>query len=410
MKQNHILKKHNHIKIFAVSGGPDSMYMLDQFRKTKPKMEIIVGHVNYNFRPDSLKDETIVREYCQKHNLKLEVKTIDKEIYENFNQNFEEFARNARYDFFGLLAEKYATNIVFVAHNLNDVVETYLLQKKRHNVVSYYGLKSLTQRDNLWIYRPLLNLRKSEIMKLVEKNQLSYSLDSSNEDQKYERNKIRINLAEADLKKYMKKIHSLNEQLKNEAILVDSYLKINGQEGSLTISKAFLNFSPEIKKRIVIAFFEKNDYANLLLKRKKNTLQEVVKLVENQRKQFLKIAIKNQVIVKDFNELYIVPSSFFEPFSLQLKNKNDLEKVANLKLRMDINNLLDQKPEPWNYELTNDFENYKKWAFINGKKANRYFIDKKIKYKNRFSVPALIKINDKEIINIKSFFKIWDNE
>jgi len=108
--------------------------------------------------------------------------------------------------------------------------------------------------------------------------------------------------------------------------------------------------------------------------------------------------------------LYVVSTTFFEPFSLQLNDKNDLEKISNLKLRNEIKNLLDQAIEPWNYELTNDFENYKKWSFINGKKTNRYFIDKKIKYKNRFSVPALIKINDKEIINIKSFFKIWDNE
>jgi len=410
MKENQIFKKHNQVKIFAVSGGPDSMYMLDQFRRTKPKMEIVVGHVNYNFRPDSAVDEKIVKNYCEEHNLKLEVKTIDKKVYENFKENFEEFARNIRYDFFYSLAEKYATNIVFVAHNLNDIVETYLLQKKRQNIVSYYGLKSLTKRDNLWIYRPLLNLKKSEIMKMIEKNQIIYSLDSSNEDQKYERNKIRTSLLETDFKKYLKEINSLNEQLKNEAVLVDSYLKINGQEASLTISKAFLNFSPELKKRIIIAFFEKNKYANLLLKRKKNTLQEVVKLVENQKKQFLKITIKNQVIVKDFNELYVVSTTFFEPFSLQLNDKNDLEKISNLKLRNEIKNLLDQAIEPWNYELTNDFENYKKWSFINGKKTNRYFIDKKIKYKNRFSVPALIKINDKEIINIKSFFKIWDNE
>jgi tRNA(Ile)-lysidine synthase len=57
------------------------------------------------------------------------------------------------------------------------------------------------------------------------------------------------------------------------------------------------------------------------------------------------------------------------------------------------------------YELTNDYNDYKSYAKVKNKRANRYFIDQKIPYRNRYLNPALIRISDKQIVNIKVFSK-----
>ena len=65
--------------IVSVSGGPDSMFLLDNMRKEGYK--IIVAHVNYQKRKESNYDENLVRNYCQEYSLSLEVKLIDNSHY-----------------------------------------------------------------------------------------------------------------------------------------------------------------------------------------------------------------------------------------------------------------------------------------------------------------------------------------
>jgi tRNA(Ile)-lysidine synthase len=83
MEKEQILNDTENYKIFAVSGGPDSMYMLDLFHKTYPEMKIIAAHVNYHFREDSDLDEKIVRDYCRKEHIKFRSRKIDPKVYDD---------------------------------------------------------------------------------------------------------------------------------------------------------------------------------------------------------------------------------------------------------------------------------------------------------------------------------------
>ena len=67
-------------KLLAISGGPDSMFLLNQYKKK----DIVVAHVNYNKRTDSNIDEQIVRDFCLLHNIKLEVLNIKETPKGNF--------------------------------------------------------------------------------------------------------------------------------------------------------------------------------------------------------------------------------------------------------------------------------------------------------------------------------------
>ena len=120
--------------IVGVSGGPDSMFLLDNLRIAEYKL--IVAHVNYKKRIDSDYDESIVKNYCQYYSLPCEVKKVYKNEY-SFKVNFQAQARQIRYDFFQKLAQNYQTKNIVIAHHFQDHLETYLFQKQRNSLVDY---------------------------------------------------------------------------------------------------------------------------------------------------------------------------------------------------------------------------------------------------------------------------------
>ncbi|CAG8690425.1 2303_t:CDS:2, partial [Ambispora gerdemannii] len=109
----------NRLYILAVSGGPD-----------------IVAHVNYKKRENSDYDEKLARNYCQKYSLPYEVYQV-KGSECDLISNFQDRARQIRYNFFQKLADKHLTKYIVVAHHLDDHLETYLLQKQRKSLVEY---------------------------------------------------------------------------------------------------------------------------------------------------------------------------------------------------------------------------------------------------------------------------------
>ncbi|CAH1755782.1 23655_t:CDS:2 [Entrophospora sp. SA101] len=123
--------------IAGISGGPDSMFLLDKLRQENYK--IIVAHVNYKRRVDSDFDEELVKQYCQKFSLPLEVYQVPNSEY-NYVSNFQDKARRIRYNYFQKIADKYQTKYIVVAHHLDDHLETYLLQAQRKSLLEYWGL------------------------------------------------------------------------------------------------------------------------------------------------------------------------------------------------------------------------------------------------------------------------------
>ena len=103
------------------------MALLDMLRKENKNL--IVCHVNYGFRESAYRDEEIVRKYCDKFHLRLE---ILKDIrYDNNDGNLENFARVLRYNFFRENYKKYECDYLYVGHNLDDLLETYFIQIDR---------------------------------------------------------------------------------------------------------------------------------------------------------------------------------------------------------------------------------------------------------------------------------------
>ena len=178
--------------VVAVSGGPDSMCLLNVLIKLKEKMNfnIVVAHVNHMIRAVADSETEYVKSFCSKHGIKCYVKKVDvikKAELEKIST--EEAGRNARYDFFEEVYSEAKANKIAIAHNKNDNVETVLMNVIRGSGIS--GLKGIEPVRNNKFIRPLIETDRQEIEKYCEDNNLNPKIDESNNENVYTRNKIR---------------------------------------------------------------------------------------------------------------------------------------------------------------------------------------------------------------------------
>lgn len=171
--------------IIGVSGGPDSMALLDYL--VKRNYNLIVALVNYHIRSDSDLDALVVSEYCVKNHLLYQ----EKNIHTYQKGNFEAQARDIRYRFFQELAQIYQCEGVILAHHKDDFLETVLMQKGRGMKDVVYGMAEVSQYGELAIYRPLMGCYKEELVQYCEEYQVPYRIDSTNLESYYTRNYYR---------------------------------------------------------------------------------------------------------------------------------------------------------------------------------------------------------------------------
>ncbi|UUD36219.1 tRNA lysidine(34) synthetase TilS [Mycoplasmopsis citelli] len=282
------MKLNNQI-IIAVSGGPDSMFLLQKYKSRNP----IVAFVNYNQREDSFKDQEIVQNYCHKYNLILEQLILKKEDYQD--GNFQKWAREKRYDFFVSLWKKYHTNILLTAHHKDDFLETCLMQEQKHKIINYWGIKKYSNFKNLRIYRPLvLKIFKSEIIKYNHKNNIKYAKDWTNSTNKYKRNQIRMYLeGKSQLQKNLLitkyRIKNLFLRFKNFKV----NKQINYWKSNNYSQETFINLKNQNQ---VLYFLLHNHFENLNLSKEK--INSIIQFINsNNRTSVYKLA-KNTFLKK----------------------------------------------------------------------------------------------------------------
>lgn len=175
--------------VIAVSGGPDSMALLDMmYKKSK---ECIVAHVNYHKRDTSNRDQKIIEDYCIERSIPFEILEDNKQI--EFG-NFQAYARELRYSFFKKVVDKYKAKGIMTGHHRDDDIETYIFQKERRMLSNHVGISETTYINDLLVYRPLLSYSKNDLINYCNENFVPYGFDETNEDDKYTRNRIRKNL------------------------------------------------------------------------------------------------------------------------------------------------------------------------------------------------------------------------
>lgn len=174
--------------VLAVSGGVDSMVMLELFRQLP--YDYVVAHCNFKLRgAESDGDEAFMHDYCGEHGIELYVKTFDtREFAFQEGISIEMAARELRYNWFYELLDALGYQYLLTAHHQDDLVETMLINLSRGTGIR--GLTGIHPKKGRTV-RPLLFASQEQIVGYALARKIPYRDDSSNDELIYNRNLIR---------------------------------------------------------------------------------------------------------------------------------------------------------------------------------------------------------------------------
>ena len=316
--------------LLAISGGVDSMVMLHLFKSSKLKFE--VAHINYQLRGvDSDKDQEIVEQICQQHNIPFHLYQVSEKDNKPKN-SIQEWARIIRYDFFRKIQREHNLDFIVTAHHLNDQLETFIIHLSKASGIK--GLSGIPANEN-HILRPLLNFSKESIYEFAKEVKIEFREDLSNQKNDYLRNKIRneivpklLEVNDNFLENFVKSVSYLNQTKRfvDEQILEIEKEIIVKEEDSILINKErFLNQTDFVQFEILrkYGFTDVEEIAKikkaktgkkfistefqLTIDREIFIIEKIVDLnvEEVQEDIILQIDSENQVIIPDYLQLEI---------------------------------------------------------------------------------------------------------
>lgn len=300
--------------VLGVSGGPDSISMLDILRKIKEEniiqFDIVVAHINHLIRKEAVEDEEYVKKYCEKNGIECYIKRIDvQELAQNKKIGTEEAGRKARYEFFDEISQKTSSNKIAVAHNKNDKIETIIMHVLRGSGTSgLIGIEPI--RDNKYI-RPLIECERKEIEEYCDNQKLEPRIDKTNFENEYTRNKIR-NIVIPYIKmefnpNIIETINRLSDVVKEEETYINKIVE-------RTYKKLLIEKS---KKEIVLDLKQFNEQDEVI---KNRVILYTVKLINGSTQGVEKIHIRDIVKLCNNNigNKYLIPN---KNLKILIKNK-----------------------------------------------------------------------------------------
>lgn len=240
-----------HVAI-AVSGGVDSMVLLDLVRQT-PYASLTILHVNHGLRQQSIEEEAMIRAYATRFNIACIVKTVPPNYF-NPNKSIQHTARAFRYRFFDeAMKDK---DILLTAHHASDVEETVLFKlltgRFRQRDI---GIAPISERGRYKLARPLLYMTKDNIYELAARLEVPFMEDASNLDDHYVRNKIRHHVIPAinDVSQLnTQHLRTFNEWHSEVTDLIDEQVQNFMNEANVTTSKIIMDRAKFIKLRAIV--------------------------------------------------------------------------------------------------------------------------------------------------------------
>lgn len=181
----------------AVSGGPDSLAMLVLAATARPG-EIQAATVDHGLRPEARQEAEMVAALCERLGIPHQILTAEWD--EKPETGLQEKARGARYRLLGEWAKGSGVNAILVAHHVDDQAETFLMRLARGaGVKGLAAMRRLTvpPGGKIAVLRPLLGWRRSELEQVCAEAALSPVDDPSNDDDQFERVRIRKALGDA---------------------------------------------------------------------------------------------------------------------------------------------------------------------------------------------------------------------
>jgi len=287
-----------------------------------------IAHCNFSLRAgESDKDEELVREFAGKHNIPFHTIKFETAVFASEEGlSIQMAARELRYKWFEEIMKENGYNLVAVAHNLNDNIETLLINLTRGTgIAGLTGIKPITNN----IIRPLLFATRNDIIEYCNKHKIIFREDRSNADTKYTRNKIRhkvipilkeINPAiETTLNDTAERFTGINE-------IVDEYIlglreKISEQKGDLITFNVNLLKSHLHNLTIVFELFRPFGINNL-------QLDDLIKVIQGKTGGL--IVTRSHRIIKNRKEIIVSIADNENKPSCIIKNIQGFRKIPGI--------------------------------------------------------------------------------
>lgn len=181
--------------ILGFSGGKDSVSLLLLLKELKKDIpfNLIAAYFNHGLRKDANAEEKWVRTFCENH--EIELVTGSKNILQFKKEtglNLEHAASLSRYRFFQEVSSKYKNSKVATAHTRSDLSETFFIKLFRGSGLQ--GLSAISSKKENNIIRPLLLFTQNEILSFIQRNNIEFYQDPTNQEDLFLRNRIRHHL------------------------------------------------------------------------------------------------------------------------------------------------------------------------------------------------------------------------
>lgn len=213
--------------VVAVSGGPDSVALLHALLSLKQTygIDIHAAHLEHGIRGDeSAEDMRFVEDLCRSLCVPVSVRRADIPAAARGRKiSVEAAARKARYRFFEEVLKTTGSNKIATGHNANDRAETVLLNIIRGAGLA--GLSGIRPAASGIVVRPLIETTRSEILAYLESNGIPFRVDSTNLDDRYERNRVRRILLPLLEEKFNPRIVDALARTADVFSVLDGYLR-----------------------------------------------------------------------------------------------------------------------------------------------------------------------------------------
>ncbi|MEG1996178.1 MAG: tRNA lysidine(34) synthetase TilS [Oscillospiraceae bacterium] len=303
--------------VVGVSGGADSIALL-HFLKFHINAQVAACHINHNLRgEESLRDKNFVIDICAKWDIQCVV--FDEDITKYARKNgisIEQAGREIRYARFEQTRKSLGYEKIATAHTLSDNIETFIFNLSRGAGLD--GLSGIpSKRSN--IVRPFINITRTDVENYCAEEGIDFVNDSTNFQDEYTRNKIRLNIISQ-----LKKINPRFEQKVGTTInmLCEDRDYINAQakkaynecytDNKIDVS-LLKQFDDALAKRVIM-FFLKENAVNF-------TSKIVEKILSTPLEENLKINVSTQKYIVIKSQLLSVEQTMcdIKPFCQELK-------------------------------------------------------------------------------------------
>ena len=401
------LLKDNNTIVIGLSGGPDSMCLLNILLSLKKNINIVCAHINHNVREESKEELYFVTEYCKDKPVIFETTTFDKK---SSTSNYtEQELREKRYQFFEQIINKHNADYLFTAHHGDDLIETILMRLTRGSTLKgYSGFQTETQKENYKIIKPLIYVTKEDIEKYNEENNIPVVIDNTNFKDVYTRNRYRHNILPF-LKsenpnvhlKYLKFSKELNKYYEFVNTLINKELTKRYKDNVLDITN-YNKLEPLFQTKIIENALDSVYIDNLYLV--SDIHVALILDVINNPKPNVEINLPAEVrVVKSYNQLIITKNNKkVSDYNILLKEitalpngreiviLNNTEEKSNYYLKLNSKEIA--LPLYVRNRKNGDKINIKNMN--NSKKIKDIFIDEKIPKELRNSYPIVVDNND----------------